>query len=81
MFGVLGVSTSEYPDHFAERKDERDTDGRVLWRERATGRLSRTIQLPQAADADAVNATYVNGTLRLTMQKLAVTKTRKISVA
>jgi HSP20 family protein len=65
----------------AERKEERSTDGRVLWRERIAGRVSRTIRLPQAVDADAVQATYVNGTLQLRMQKLAVTKTRKISVA
>src|SRR5207248_1113395 len=65
----------------AQRKEERDADGRVLWRERLTGKLSRTIQLPQPVDPDAVNATYVNGALRLTMQKLAVTKTRKISVS
>jgi HSP20 family molecular chaperone IbpA len=32
-------------------------------------------------DADAVQATYVNGTLQLRMQKLAVTKRKKISVA
>src|SRR5437868_14388998 len=65
----------------AERKEERDADGRLLWHERPTGKLSRTVQLPQAVDADAVKATYVNGMLQLTMQKLAATKTRKISVA
>jgi HSP20 family protein len=65
----------------AERKEERATDGHLLWRERVTGMLSRTVQLPQAVDPDAVKATYVNGTLQLTMQKLAATKTRKISVA
>lgn len=64
----------------AERKEERATDGRLLWRERATGKLARTVQLPQAVDADAVKATYLNGTLQLTMQKLAATKTKKISV-
>ncbi len=65
----------------AERKEERATDGRSLWRERASGKLSRTVQLPQAVDPDNVKATYVNGVLQLTMQKLAATKTRKISVA
>jgi len=65
----------------AERKEERSTDGRPLWSERMTGKLSRTIQLPQPVDPDAVKATYVNGVLQLTMQKLAATKTRKISVA
>ena|ERR1700674_1853890 len=65
----------------AERKEERATHGRLLWRERATGRLSRTVQLPRAVDADAVKATYVNGTLQLTMRKLVATKTKKISVA
>ena len=64
----------------AERKEEHATDERALWRERVTGKLSRTVQLPQAVDADAVKATYVNGVLHLTMQKLAATKTRKISV-
>jgi len=64
----------------AERKDERATDGRLLWQERTVGKLSRTIQLPQAVDADAVKATYVNGVLQLTMQKLAATKTKKITV-
>ena len=65
----------------AERKEERSTEGRVLWHERVAGRVSRTIQLPQVVDADAVQATFVNGTLQLRMQKLAVTKRRKISVA
>ena len=65
----------------AERKEERATDGRPLWRERASGKLSRTVQLPQAVDPDTVKATYVNGVLQLTMQKLAATKTRKIRVA
>jgi HSP20 family protein len=65
----------------AERKEERATDGRLLWRERAFGKLSRTVQLPQAVDPDAVKATYVNGALQITMQKLAATKTKKISVA
>jgi HSP20 family protein len=65
----------------AERKEERSTEGRVLWHERVAGRVSPTTQLPQVVDADAVQATYVNGTLQLRMQKLAVTKWRKISVA
>ena len=64
----------------AERKDERAADGQLLWQERPGGKLARTVQLPQAVDADAVKATYVNGVLGLTMQKLAATKTRKISV-
>ena len=65
----------------AERKEERSTEGRPLWNERATGKLSRTIQLPQPVDPDAVKATYVNGVLQLTMQKMAATRTKKISVA
>ena len=64
----------------AERKDERAAEGQLLWQERVGGKLARTIQLPQAVDADAVKATYVNGVLQLTMQKLAATKTRKITV-
>ncbi len=64
----------------AERKEERASDGRVLWQERVLGKLSRTIQLPQAVDADGVKATYTNGTLQLTLPKLAATRARKISI-
>ena len=64
----------------AERKDERAADGQLLWQERTGGKLARTIQLPQAVDPDIVKATYVNGVLRLTMQKLAATKTKKITI-
>lgn len=64
----------------AERQDERAADGQLLWQERPRGKLARTIQLPQAVDADVVKATYVNGVLRLTMQKLAATKTKKITI-
>jgi HSP20 family protein len=64
----------------AERKDERAADGQFLWQERTSGKQGRTIQLPQAVDPEAVKATYANGVLQLTMQKLAATKTKKITV-
>jgi HSP20 family protein len=65
----------------AEHKDERATDGLILWRERSTAKLSRTVQLPQAVNVDPVKATYVNGALQLTMPNLAATETWKLSVA
>jgi HSP20 family protein len=65
----------------AERKEERAADGRVLWSERASGKFARTIQLPQAVDAEAVQAKHVNGTLDLTLQKQAASRTRRISIA
>jgi HSP20 family protein len=80
--GDIGIDLHENtPTVSAEHKDERATDGLILWRERSTGKLSRTEQLPQAVDVDPVKATYVNGVLQLTMPKLAATETRKISVA
>jgi HSP20 family protein len=65
----------------AERREERSAEGRVLWSERRAGKLARTIQLPQAVDAETVQAKQVNGTLDLTLQKQAASRTRRINIA
>ena len=47
-----------------------DDDGRqYLRRERDRHGASRTIRLPEAVDADGVNASYENGVLEITLPK------------
>lgn len=53
---------------------------RVLAQERFYGRLTRRFSLPQAIDADNVEAAYSNGVLTLTLPKTAEAKPRQIPV-
>lgn len=63
-----------------ERKEEHATDGTVVWRERAYGKASRSVQLPQPVDDGDVQASFTNGTLRLVLTKRSVKNTRRISI-
>jgi HSP20 family protein len=54
--------------------------GRYHVRERRFGRFSRTITLPQGIRADAVEADYENGILRIQVPKAEEVKPRRISV-
>jgi HSP20 family protein len=65
----------------AERKEEHSADGNVVWRERSYGKLNRSVQLPQAVDDDSVEATHVDGALRLVLAKQAVKNTKRISIS
>ncbi|MEO8135449.1 MAG: Hsp20/alpha crystallin family protein [Betaproteobacteria bacterium] len=65
----------------AERKEEKNTDGTPVWRERTYGRLTRSLQLPQAVDQEDVQAVQANGTLRLVLAKRSVRETRRIQIA
>lgn len=62
----------------ATDSDEKNT--RALLRERTYGKFSRTINLPQIIDADAVEATYENGLLTLTLPKQPNAQPRQIPV-
>lgn len=48
--------------------------------ERVFGKFSRTLTLPNAVDADAVEATYDNGVLTLTLPKAESARPRQIAV-
>lgn len=52
----------------------------VLLQERAFGRVSRSINLPQPVNADAVEAAYDNGLLTLTLPKSPEAQPRMIPV-
>jgi HSP20 family protein len=48
--------------------------------ERTYGTFSRTMQLPSDVNAEAVNATYKDGVLRITLPKSDTAKAKKIEV-
>lgn len=49
-------------------------------RERAVGEFARTVNLPFEVDADKVEASLVDGVLKLTLPKAEAAKPRKINV-
>ena len=63
-----------------ERKDEKDGEARVM--ERAYGSFARSFTIPYNVDPDAVEATFKNGVLKLSLPKPPeqVNQTRKIAV-
>jgi len=66
---------AEIPEHEVENKDRKS-----LVRERRYGRYSRSIRLPQAVDANNVEADYVDGTLKLTLPKTEDSRVKVIPV-
>jgi HSP20 family protein len=50
-------------------------------RERASGRFSRTVELPFEVESDAVSARYEHGVLEVTLPRAESHKPRKIAVA
>lgn len=64
-----------------ETKEERVNENeRYHLRERRFGRFVRSMTLPVAVNADAIDAQYDNGVLTLTLPKAEETKPRKINV-
>jgi HSP20 family protein len=64
----------------AEFGDAVDANGKSLWQERAAGKQTRAIRLPEAVDANAAQATHVDGVLHLTLPKIARTNSRQITI-
>jgi HSP20 family protein len=72
--GTLSVS--------GERQMEKAEDGTRFSRiERAYGRFYRSFSLPQAADADKIEAAHENGVLSLHIPKTPESKPRRIDVS
>lgn len=66
-----------------EKRQEEETKGKTFHRiERSYGSFRRTLQLPDNADEDAVNATMKNGVLKIEIGKSAASEpsTRKIAI-
>ncbi len=61
------------------REDVQEGERRIV-SERRYGRFQRSIRLPDAVDADNVEANYDNGVLSLTLAKSEASKPRQISV-
>lgn len=64
----------------AERKEEAG-DKHYLLRERWQGRVSRTVTLPAAPQADQVQAHYANGELILSLPKSEFLRPRQIQIS
>jgi HSP20 family protein len=64
----------------AEFRDEVDASGKALWQERTIGKVSRAIRLPEAVDANATQATQVDGVLQLTLPKIAKANSKQITI-
>jgi len=57
-----------------------DANGKALWQERSFGKLSRAIRLPEPVDANAAQATHVDGVLQLTLPKIAKANSKQITI-
>lgn len=61
------------------RSEPQEGENRIL-AERRYGLFRRSVRLPDAVDADAVEANYENGVLKLTLPKSEAAKPRQITV-
>lgn len=65
----------------SEEREEKDEEGiRYHLRERRYKRLSRSMRLPSAVDANKADAEFKNGVLRLMMPKVEEAKPKTITV-
>ena len=71
-----GVLTIQGQTKAEEERKERS----YLIREHRTGRFSRSVRLPETVDPDAVQATYEDGVLRLTLPKAERARARRIQI-
>jgi len=60
--------------------ENRDETSKMLIRERRFGKLSRSLRFPSNVDGDAVQASYENGVLSITLPKAEHVKPRQIPV-
>jgi HSP20 family protein len=63
-----------------ERKVELPENVQPYRRERFSGRFRRVMTLPEDVDPDKVEATYVDGILHITVQRIESSRPRKITV-
>jgi HSP20 family protein len=63
-----------------QREEQERQKGRYLLAERRTGRFSRALSLPVPVNADACEATFADGVLRLTLPKAEQARTKQIPI-
>jgi HSP20 family protein len=63
-----------------QQEEQEHQPGRYLLVERQTGRFSRALSLPVPVNADACEATYEHGVLRLTLPKAEQARTKQIAL-
>lgn len=63
------------------RADQEIKDEQYLYRERSFGKFTRSITLPDQVQADAAEANFENGILRLRLPKAEELKPRRIRIA
>ena len=64
----------------AELPEEQGDDVQWLLRERALGKFTRTITLPEPVDDQASEARYADGVLHLTLKKRSVSQTKRLTI-
>ncbi len=64
-----------------EKADDEISNESFHRRERATGRFTRTIDMPYPIESEKVTASYKNGILSVTMTKAEEAKPKKITVS
>ena len=66
----------------ADLADEAQNGEDVQWllRERAVGKFSRSITLPEAVDDEASEARFTDGVLYLTLKKKSVSQTKRLTI-
>ena len=65
----------------AEKKEQREEEGERGYRmERRYGVFTRSLQLPENADADSIKASYQDGVLRIEITKKPETKPKTIEI-
>lgn len=62
------------------REIEYEDDATVLRRERASGSFERSVELPNDIETDKIEASFVDGVLRITMPKAKEARRRLIKI-
>ncbi|MFQ5876022.1 MAG: Hsp20/alpha crystallin family protein [Dehalococcoidia bacterium] len=63
-----------------KHEEEKEEKGRYHYRERRYGAFRRSVALPVEVNADAAEATFKNGELRLVLPKVEAVKPKRIEV-
>lgn len=63
-----------------ERTEQATENERYYRRERPTGSFTRTVTLPDSVDPESVKAAYINGVLKVTMEKAKEAQAKKIQI-